>query len=100
MELLERASTRGNQQRQGSWWPPPFWGALIVNILSIAKASKGVVLYLELSGLVEGPGGCWGILCPLLGQQRSFSSLTLPGLLLLGCHSLILSSRAFRVCSS
>lgn len=52
MELLERASTRGNQQRQGSWWPPPFWGALIVNILSIAKASKGVALYLELSGLV------------------------------------------------
>lgn len=50
--LSKRRSWARNQQRQGSWWPPPLWGALIVNILRIAKASKGVALYLELSGLV------------------------------------------------
>lgn len=51
--FTQSRSSPGNQQGLGSWRPPPFWGTLIVNILRIAKASKGVALYLELSGLVQ-----------------------------------------------
>lgn len=51
--LTQSRGSAGNLQGLGSWWPPPFWGTQIVNILRKAKANKGVALYLELAGLVR-----------------------------------------------
>lgn len=46
MELLEDLTQSrrwaGNPNVLGCLWPPPFWVTLIVSILGIAKASKGV----------------------------------------------------------